>query len=40
MDISDDRAAKIMCGLIETSVNALFAVFVDQFHDFVQYWKS
>ena len=40
MDVSDDRAAKIMCGLIETSVNALFAVFVDQFHDFVQYWKS
>ncbi|EKE40440.1 hypothetical protein ENUP19_0305G0059 [Entamoeba nuttalli] len=38
MDISDERAAKIMVGLIETSVNALFPVFVDSFHDFVQYW--
>lgn len=38
MDISDDKASKIMVGLIETSVNALFPVFVDSFHDFVQYW--
>ncbi|ELP84266.1 phosphatidylinositol 3-kinase class, putative [Entamoeba invadens IP1] len=40
MDLTDERAAKFMVGLIETSVNALFPVFVDSFHDFVQYWKS
>ncbi|KAL7716694.1 phosphatidylinositol 3-kinase [Entamoeba marina] len=38
MELTDERASKIMVGLIETSVDALFPVFVDSFHDFVQYW--
>lgn len=40
LDLSDEEAVRHMQGLIDESVNALFAVVVEQFHRVAQYWRK
>lgn len=40
LDLSDEEAVRHMQGLIDESVNALFAVVVEQIHRVAQYWRK
>ncbi|XP_078606868.1 phosphatidylinositol 3-kinase catalytic subunit type 3-like [Branchiostoma floridae x Branchiostoma japonicum] len=40
LDLNDEEAVHYMQTLIDESVGALFAVVVEQFHKFAQYWRK
>lgn len=40
LELSDEEAVRHMQALIDESVNALFALVVEQFHKVAQYWRK
>lgn len=40
LDISDEEAIHYLQGLIDVSVTAVMAAFVEQLHKFAQYWRK
>ncbi|XP_031574116.1 phosphatidylinositol 3-kinase catalytic subunit type 3-like isoform X2 [Actinia tenebrosa] len=40
LDLNDEEAVQYLQALIDESVSAMFAVVVEQFHKFAQYWRK